>query len=60
MVKLDDLEELDEPPLGGNLGSSTSKLPKDVAMDLDEADEIQEEANAMTQFSPSEANFGVV
>ena len=60
MVKLNDLEELVEPPLGGNAGASTLDPPKDVAMDLDEADGLQEEANAKAQFSPDEANFGLV
>jgi hypothetical protein len=44
MVKLIDLEELTEPPLGGNLGASTSNLPKDTTMDLDKVDELQDDA----------------
>lgn len=36
MVKLNDLEELVEQPLGGTLGASTLGIPKDEAMDLDE------------------------
>ena len=35
MVKINDLEELVEPPLGGTLGASTLGLPKDEVMDLD-------------------------
>ena len=60
MVKLNDLEELAEPPLGGTPGTSTSAPPKDAAMDLDEEGRIQEEANETAQFSPSEANYGLV
>ena len=40
MVKLNDLEELVEPPLGGNSGISTSDLSKDMEMDLDESDAL--------------------
>ena len=60
MVKLNDLEELVEPLLGGNSRASTSDLPKDTAMDLDEADGLQDVASADAQFSPNEANFGLV
>lgn len=38
MVKLNDLEELAEPLLGGTPGALTSTPPKDVEMDLDEDD----------------------
>ena len=60
MVKLNDLEELAETTLGGNSGTSTSDLPKDATMDLDEADKLQEMASADAQFSADEANFGLV
>lgn len=60
MVLLNDLEELVEPPLGGNLSTSTLAPPKDVVMNLDEEDELKEEANEMAQFSPDEANYGLV
>lgn len=60
MVKLNDLEELDEPPLGGTLGASTSAPPKDTAMDLEEEEGRLQEANEMAQFSQGEANYGLV
>ena len=60
MVRLNDLEELDEPLLGGTLGTSASTPHKDIAMDLDEEDGLQEEVNEMAQFSPNEANYGLV
>lgn len=59
MVKLNDLEELAKPSLGGTLGASTSTPPKDVVMDLDEEDRLQEEANEMAQFNLAEANYGL-
>lgn len=37
MVKINDLEEIDEPPLGGTPGASTSSLPKDDTMGVDES-----------------------
>ena len=60
MVKLNDLEELVEPPLGGTPGSSTSGLPKDEVMHLDEGIELQEEAKLEAQFSPGKANIGLL
>ena len=46
MVKLQDLVDLVEPPLGGTSGASTSDHPKDEAMELDGEDEYQDEATA--------------
>lgn len=60
MVKLNNLEELAKPLLGGTSSSSTSTPPKDAAMDQEEEDGLQEEANATTQFSLGEANYGLV
>ena len=60
MVKLNNLEEQAEPPSGRTPGASTLAPPKDATMDLDEDDGLQEEANAMTQFSLGEANYGLV
>ena len=40
MVKMNDLEELADPLLGGTIGTSTLGLPKDVVMDLDEVDRL--------------------
>ena len=36
MVKLNDLEELAEPPMGGTSRDLTSTPPQEEAMDLDE------------------------
>ena len=60
MVKLNDLEELAESLLGGTSGASTSMSPQDEAMDLEEEAGRLAEANDMAQFSPREANFGLV
>ena len=58
MVKINDLEELAEPPLSGTLGASTSSNPKDDAMDMEESVELYEEAKLASQFSPGEAHTG--
>lgn len=60
MVKLNDLEQLVEPALGETPRTSTSGLPKDEAMDLDEGVRIEEEANVVVQFSPNEAKIGLL
>lgn len=60
MVKLNNVEELAEPPLGGNLGTLTSAQPKDVAMDLEEEEGRLKEENEMAQLSPGEANYCLV
>ena len=59
MVKLQDLVDLVEPPLGETSGASTSDHPKDEMMELDEEDEYQDEATASAQFSLGEANFSL-
>ena len=44
MVKLQDLVDLAEPPLGGTSEASSSDHPKDEAMKVDEEDEYQNKA----------------
>lgn len=56
MVKINDLEELAEPPLSGTLGASTSGPPKHEAMDMEERLGLQEEASLATQFIPGKAH----
>jgi hypothetical protein len=56
MVKINNLEELAEPPLSGMLGTSTSGTPKDNAMDMEESVGLQEEANLVAQFILGEAH----
>jgi hypothetical protein len=60
MVKLNDLEELAKPPLGGApLDSTLASLQKE-AMDLDKEVGRWAGANNTTQFSPKEENFSLV
>ena len=60
MVKLQDLVDLAEPPLGGTSGAPTLDHSKDEAMDLDGADEYQGGAIVIAQCSPGEVNFDLV
>ena len=60
MVKFNDLEELAESPLGGTPGAQTSAPPKDATMDLEEEEGRLQEVNEMAQFTPGEANYGLV
>lgn len=60
MLKINDLEELVKTPLGGTLGASTSGLPMDEAMDVGESIELSEEEKLVAQFSPNEANIGLL
>ena len=60
MLKLNDLEELAEPPLGGTLRASTSAQSQDEAMAMEEEDGRLAEANDMAQFSLGDANFDPV
>lgn len=46
--------------LGETPSTSTSGLPKDEAMDLDEGVRIEEEVNVAAQFSPSEAKISLL
>lgn len=56
IVKINDLEELVEPPLSGMMGASTLGTPKDDAMDVEESVELQEEAKLVAQFSLGKAH----
>ena len=60
MVKINDLEELVEPLLGGTLGTSTLGLPKNEVMDVDESVRFWEEAKLVAQFNPNEASIGLL
>ena len=59
MVKLQDLVDLAEPPLGGSFVVIASGKPKGEAMELDEDDEEQEEDMSSRQHSPEKANLGL-
>lgn len=54
MVKLNDLEDLVEPPMGRNSSVSTSYHPKD------EADGLHDDAVVGAQFNPCKVNLDLV
>ena len=58
LVKVNDLEELLEPPLGGTPKVSTSGPPKEEMLDLEVEDSMQGESNVDAQFHPGEAQNG--
>ena len=51
LVKLNDLEEVAEPPLGGTSEATTSRLLKDEMLDLEMDDAVQEDNNEAAHFS---------
>lgn len=59
MVKLHDLGDFVEPPWRGMMEASTSGLPRDESMELDEAIGNHDEDTAGTSTSPGEANLGL-
>ena len=60
LVKVNDLEELAEPPLGGTSEASTSGPPKEEKLDREVEDAMREEANEDAQLSPGEAQVGLL
>lgn len=59
LVKLQDLVDLVEPPLGGTPAMKTSRQTKEEAMELDDEEEEQEEDTLGGQRSLREANLGL-
>ena len=57
MVKLHDLVDLAEPPWRGMAEASSSGLPRDESMELDEAMGNQDEEVVEAPTSPGEANL---
>ena len=57
MVKLQDLVDLVEPPLGGSSTTTTSGQPKGEAIELDDNGEEQEEDILGVQYNRGEANL---
>ena len=55
LVKLDELEDVAEPPLGGNQELAVSRLSRDEAMDMEAEDAVLEEAEDDARFSPGES-----
>ena len=60
LVKLNELEEVAEPPLGGTSEASTSGLPKDEMQDLGEDDTALEEDGEEVRFSLGESQLGLL
>ena len=59
LVKLQDLVDLVDPPLGGTPATIVSEHTKEEAMELDDEEEEQEEDTSGGQRSPGEANLGL-
>lgn len=60
LVKLNELEEVVEPPLGGLLEASASSMPKDFVQDLDENIVALDEEGEEARFSPAESHSGLL
>ena len=58
LVKLNELEEVAEPPLGGNQEHSVLRRPKDEAMDMEAKDAALVEVKEDARFSPGEQRLG--
>lgn len=54
LVKLNELEEVAKPPLGGNQEHSVSRWPRDEAIDMEAEDATLEEIEEDARFSPGE------
>ena len=59
LVKLQDLVDLTEPPLGGTSTMETSRKMKDEVMELDDEEVEREEDATGRQCSPKEANLSL-
>ena len=60
LVKLNELEEVGEPPLGGLPETSTSGFPKDDMQGLEEKDTTLEDEGKEAQFIPGESQLGLL
>ena len=60
LVKVNDLEELADPPLGGVPEASTSGSSKEELRDMEMEDAMQGAANEDPQFSLGEARAGIL
>ena len=58
LVKLNELEEVAEPPLGGSQERPVLWRPSDKAMTMEAEDATLEEVEEDTQFSPGEQRLG--
>ena len=60
LVKLNELEDVAEPLLGGNQELSVSRLPRDEPMDMEAEDTVLEEAEEDARFNPGESRIGLL
>ena len=60
LVKVNDLGELAEPPLGGVLEANTSCPSKEELCDMEMEDAMRDMTNEDPQFSPGEAHAGLL
>lgn len=60
LVKLNELEEVVKPLLGGMIESSTSRPPKEEMLDLEEEDTAPEDDSEATRSSPGESQIGLL
>ena len=60
LVKLNELEEVVEPPLGGHSEAFISRLPRDDPLDMDADDAVLEEEGEEAWFSPGESQHGLL
>ena len=60
LVKLNELEDVAEPPLGGNQETFVSRLPRDDPMDMEVDDAALEEVEEKARFSPGESQIGLL
>lgn len=60
LVKLNELEEVAEPPLGNMPEASTLGLPKDEMQDLEEEDTTLEDDGEEARYSLGESQLGLL
>lgn len=60
LVKLNELEDVIEPPLNSNQETSISRLPRDEPLDMEAEDAALEEAEEKAWFNPGESQIGLL
>ena len=60
LVKLNELEEVAKPPLGGLPKASSSRMPRDDMQDLDDDEAALEDEGEVERFSPGESQLGLL
>ena len=60
LVKLNELEDVAKPPLGGNQELFVSRLPRDEPMDMEAEDIVLEDAKEEAQFILGESQIGLL